>query len=698
MYTLYALDTVLRISAALAVLFIVVPALAWPRPAPLSRTEWFWWNLGAGITLLTLAGQFFTLLNIAGTASYLVLFATIVIVGRSRAAGVRPLRWLADSYRKMVLFALHVLDGRGALRERFATFTRGRMRLIRETLARHRFAFAALAITGIVAAILRLYRPFATANLGFSDTYGHLYLMRLLDEGKQIDPSWGPYPRGMHFLLLAIERLTNADAILLMNFFGAVTGVLIALSVADTARRASRSNIAAIVAGVLFATMIGGARQYFALGGSVAAKSRGDASAMLDATYRELETRAGEFDVLLTAFQRQTTTLPQELAIVLLFPAVLFFVDWLRSTPHPPSAPSPLHGGEKDVRGGAPWRIAGFVFCTAAIAAVHSGVLVPLIALCAAAAIAVLVTRTANLRDVTRGAIAGAIGVALGSTWLLGFVRYRNVAGNQVGNTALYYFPFLRGEAFGDEKAYMMLTPFLIAIVIVALVFAIIAARAREPHALTLALGTILFVCTHAAPILGIPEAIEVRRNATWLAMAVAALIGIAIAALSAHLPDRARLSFPILAIVVWCATIPNIAASPMKGRILDYSGYGTTTYAVLRISQRLEPFTWTLVSYGQEYPMVLGRGFHINANDFVTQFDPAEEKLRVPTPHVFIVVEKNPHRFQIDNWARRFDRAAVEERLQTWSTVYAMTHKNIRVWLDDDNVRIYEIAKEPAP
>jgi hypothetical protein len=506
--------------------------------------------------------------------------------------------------------------------------------------------------------------------------------MHLLDAGRQVDPAWGPYPLGMHFLLLAVERLTNVDPILLLNFFGAFAGVLIALSVADTARRATRSNTAAILAGIVFATMIGGARQYFAFGGSVAAHSVSEASALLSGTYGELNSRAGEFDVLLTTLQRQTTTLPQELAIALLFPAVLFFVDWLRA--------------ERDRR----WRLAGFIACTAAIAAVHSGVVVPLVALCAAAAIAALITRNANIRDVTRGALAGAAGVLLGSTWLLGFIRYRQIAGrsaiapgSQAGNTALYYFPFLRNSAPGSEKAYMMITPFLIIMVVLAVLLAVLAFRSREPHTIALALGAIFFIGMHAAPTLGIPQLLEVRRNATWLAMAVAVILGIAIAAIAARAPRRVAIVLPITVIALWCATIPNITSAAMRTRLLDYSGYGTTTYAVLRISQGLEPFTWTLVSYGQEYPMVLGRGFHLTAADFVEHYDPAEPKLNIPTPKVFIAVEKVPHRFQIDNWSRRFDRGAVEERLQTWCTVYALTHRNMRVWLEDENVRIYEIT-----
>lgn len=678
MYTLYAIDTVLRITAALVVLFVLVPALAWKRPASLSRMEWFWWNLGVGITLLTLFGQLFTLLNIAGTLTYLVLFAAIIVFGRARAAGLPPLRWLAESYRSMVLAILRMLDGR-------ADFGFARLRAaLRERTSRafteHRGAVIALGATIVVAAIARFYRPFATANLGFSDTYVHLYLMRLLDEGRQVDPAWGPYPRGMHFLLLAIERLTNADTILLMNFFGAFAGVLIALSVADTARRATRSNVAALVAGLVFATMIGGARQYFTLGGSVATRSEAQANALLSQSYRELES-SGEFDVLLTAFQRQTSTLPQELAIVLLLPAALFLLDWMRTKNR--------------------WRLTGFAGCTAAIAAVHAGVVVPLVVLCAAVAIAALLTRVAALRDVARGAAAGAIGIAIGSTWMLGYMLYSHAGGrspteaeSHAGGAALYYFPFLRSLAGnGEETAYMMLTPFLIVMAVVAIVVGIAAIRTREAHALTIAIGTLFFIATHAAVTLGIPELIETRRNATWLAMLIAALLGIAITIIASHLPARWMKLAPIAAIALWCFTIPNLFGAPMRARVLDYSGYGATTYAVLRIEQQLEPFTWTLVSYGQEYPMVLGRGFHLNAADFVEQFDPAEDVLRVPTRRVYIVVEKVPHRFQINNWSKRFGRAEVEERLHTWCTVYGLTHRNIRVWLEDENVRIYEIV-----
>jgi hypothetical protein len=669
MYELLGIDTVLRIAAALALLFIAVPALSWGRPATFSRLEWFWWNLGAGITLLTLFGQLFTLLHIAGPATYILLLVAIVIGGRARRAGVPPLRYIADAYGRTVLFSLHVLDQRVSVRDRAVKLLRGLRERVAQSFSGTGEATISWAIVIAAAALTRFYRPFATANLGYSDTYAHLYLMRLLDQGQQVDPSFGPYPRGMHFLMLAVQRLTNVDEILMMNFFGAFSGVLITVSVAYAARRVTRTNVAAVVAGLLFAMMMGGARQYFAFGGSIAGSTKAEAEAALSQTYDELLV-AGEFDVMLSAFLRQTSTLPQELAIVLLFPASLFLLDWLRTRDR--------------------WRLAGFIGCTSAIAAVHSGVLVPLVFLCAAAALASV--RQTSWRDTVHGALAGAAAIAVGSTWMLAFLRYRNV-GSTAGSAALYYFPFLRPSGEVTQLAYMMLTPFLLIVAAMALILAVYAWRARQPEGVWLALGTLFFTFTHASSVLGVPELIEARRNVTWLAMCVAATIAVALTMIAARLPRRARVTVPALGVLLWCATLPNLYGTEMRDRVLDYSGYGATTEAVLRIARELEPFTWTLVSYGQEYPMVLGRGFHINAADFVEQYDPTEARLRVPTPRVFIAVEKTPHRFEIDNWSKRFGRAAVEERLQTWCSVYGLTHRNMRVWLDDEHVRVYEIV-----
>ena len=652
MYALLGIDTVLRITAALLVLFVVVPRLARRRPAELDRLEWFWWCFAAGVTLLTLTGQLLTLLNVYSTFTLLLAIALLILAVRSRMTG-RPIpALLRDAYRSIVLVALNVLERRVSVPRRMR-------RAVRRWRGKVTFSWAVAAWAGLVAvaAAIRLYRPFATANLGFSDTYVHLYLMRLLEQGRQVDPAWGPYPRGMHFLLATIRELTNVDAILLLNFFGPIAGVLLTLAVADAARRLAGRLGAGLIAGLLFATMVGGASQYFLLGGSIATADLTEARSFGQMSYGELPEATGEFDVLLTVFQRQTATLPQELAMVFLFPAVMF-----------------LYAGRSW------WHAAGFFFCTAAIAAIHPGVAVPLVLLCA-------VTAAVRRIDVKRAMLLGAAGIAAGSTWMLGFIAYPNVGTREVdassaGSAAAYYFPFLREGDAARIVTWAAITPFLVACLAIAVLLLF------HRH-YWIAAATFVFFVTHVASRFGLPEIVEVRRNASWLAMTLAILLGIALVELA-----RLRLARIGVAamLAVWLWRVPGVEAHE---RLINYSGYHATAQAVLQIQRTHEPFTWTLVTYGQEFPMVLGRGFHLSAAEFLDRYDPEARQLAIPTPYVFIAVEKTPHRFQIDSWTATFSRADLEQRLQTWCFLYQLNHRNMRVFMDDAQVRVYVIERE---
>lgn len=657
MYALLGIDAVLRITAALLFLFVAVPALARRRPPELDRLQWFWWCLAAGITLLTIGGQLLTLVNIFNAATLLLAIAALILGVRAHRSGRSATAILRDLYRSVVLFSLSTLEGRVHLRRRLRRAIRRARASLPQKLDWTTGGWATLLA---VAAAIRLYRPFVTANLGFSDTYVHLYLIRLLQQGRQVDPAWGPYPRGMHFLLYAIHELTNVDPILLMNFFGPIAGVLITLAVADTARRLSGRFAAGLVAGLLFATMIGGGTQYFLFGGSMATDRVSEAREFVATPYRAIPPTTAEFDVLLTVFQRQTATLPQELALVLLFPAVLFLFE-----------------------GRSWWHRTGYLFCTSAVAATHPGVVVPLVLL---SGITVLVKR----EDFKTALLTGAAGVLLGSTWMLGYLAYPHVGSSDIqkasgaGSTAAYYFPFLRTGDTAHIVTYVGVTPFLLACAAIA-----IALLFRRNRALVwTSLAALLFLLTHVASRFGLPEVVEVRRNASWLAMTLAILIGVAATELVRFRAARAAIA---VVLVIWMTTVP---ASGVHDKLVNYSGYGATAYAVLEIQRELEPFTWTLVTYGQEFPMVLGKGFHLAAADFLDRYDPEAGTLAIPTEYVFIAVEKNPHHFEINTWATRFSREDIERRLQTWCFLYQLHHHDMRVFLDDENVRVYMIRR----
>ncbi|HEX7809397.1 MAG TPA: hypothetical protein VF608_11745, partial [Thermoanaerobaculia bacterium] len=328
-----------------------------------------------------------------------------------------------------------------------------------------------------------------------------------------------------------------------------------------------------------------------------------------------------------------------------LFPAAMFL---LRASCHPVLK----HGMTQSA-----WSLSGYVLCTAAISAVHPGVAVPLVIL---SAITVLVTRGPLLKPM----LAGAAGIAIGSTWMLAYLRYSRVnassdvaSGSDAGTAAMYYFPFLRHGDAARIVTWVAITPVVIACAVIAIALIVRAFFVRERRALLLwpALATLAFLVTHVASRYGLPEIVEVRRNSSWLAMTLAMLIGVAFFEVA-----RTRVAnfVAAAALMVWLVRVP---VSDANDRLINYSGYNATAYTVLDLERRLEPFTWTLVTYGQEFPMVLGKGFHLAAADFLDRYDPEDRRLRIPTKYVYIVVEKLPHRFQINTWATHFSRSDLQ-------------------------------------
>jgi hypothetical protein len=674
MYWLMSIDALLRIAFALAFLFIVVPALAWPwRKGTFLET--FFWNLGVGVTLLTVCGQVLTLFNLFSLMTLLVVAALVIVLGRARHHHESPWTLVRRTADTTFLALLNILDRRVNLPRRLRRGWRRTRSALRAKLQPRAVRLQIAGWLGLtaVAAAFRLYRPFVTANLGFSDSYVHLYFVQLLEEGRQVDPDFGPYPRGMHFLLAAIHHLTNVDVILLMNFFGSVIGVLMCLAVADTARRLSGNTVAGLIAGFLFATSVGARSQAFIL---------------------------GAHDVLLDTFHRQTTTLSQELSLVLLFPAATFLLRYLTTQER--------------------WYLIGSAGCTAAIAAIHSGVLLPLVLMDAVAVLVVVIRGRLRFPALRRAVAAGVLAVVIGSAWMIAFFAYPYFSGRgeERGGyssrvIATVYTPFIetflsrdRSEAVRAQRALLTpFTPFLAVSLLLGIGLVMSSfLRRDERHIDRLWIAVVLFVFLfiHLAPLWGIPPLLETSRNAQWLMMAVAMVIGIAASELLVVVRPRPRLRLAagaliVVLLVVWTLRVPRPTDSAVHDRIINYSGYSLSTLAVLKIRRSLEPYTWTVISYGQEFPMVLRRGFHLPAAQFLASYDPMSDILLIPTPHVFIIVEKTPHQFEIANWARRFSREDIERRLQTWVYLYQTSHKNLTVFLEDENVRVYHIERTRA-
>jgi hypothetical protein len=115
----------------------------------------------------------------------------------------------------------------------------------------------------------------------------------------------------------------------------------------------------------------------------------------------------------------------------------------------------------------------------------------------------------------------------------------------------------------------------------------------------------------------------------------------------------------------------------------------------LVRINKTEKPFSWTIVSYVQEYPKVRDKGFHINTQEFLLKYSPLDKYLKISTERVFVVVENFSHPFRgLNEWFYRW-RDDIENKLRVWIALYAKNYNNIKIVFKNDNVTIYEIDNQ---
>ena len=699
-YFLQGLDTTLRIAVAGGVFLFVVPSLLWPAPRGTPLVERVFWSLALGIVVLTGVGQLLCLPNAYSLPTLGLALLAVGLAIRWRRSGERPGPLLSRARDLFVVSLLNLVDGRVNVRRRLRRrFRRLRLRLAEAARTPDAVAWAsAWALLGAVALGLRAYRPFASLDLGLSDSYVHLYWLKLLEIGRQVDPSWGPYPRGLHFVLLAIRSLTNVDAVLLVNFFGAFVGTLMVAATAWLAFRVSGSRLAALAAGGLFATFVGGEGQYFALGGRFLLDHvrwtglREAAFLGHDFVWLPESVRDGGYDLAFWVFQRQAATLPQELAVCLLIPAGLF-----------------LHRFLEERRG---WDLAGYGLSSAAIGATHPGVGLPLAVIVTACVVAAFATRHLTKEAFRRFTVVSLVAGSAGFSWALAFAVYPRTGG------WISFAPFLdrlfasrdggrdRSDTIAEIEVITTTTVAILVLLAASAVFVVACVAFRRLPLrgtrlmASLALGALLLV--QLSENARLPALIHPDRNCVWLlmigiAVTSAAVIG-PLARVGLLLPARFRphAAAALLAagFGAWVAHSEGLRPGFFDEKLVDFTEHGAAPRALLSIVSRFDPYSWTVVTYGQEFPHVLGKGYHLDASDFLKRFDPFAPHVLVPTRHVLILAEKQPHPFEINAWRDEGSRAEIQGRLRAWCVLYQRSHGDMKVAWEDEDVQILMIER----
>ncbi len=196
---------------------------------------------------------------------------------------------------------------------------------------------------------------------------------------------------------------------------------------------------------------------------------------------------------------------------------------------------------------------------------------------------------------------------------------------------------------------------------------------------------------------LGFFKLIYQDRAAEYLLLSVVILVACAIKLLFVPfrllVPRLYRTLFiplSFVALLLLALFVPHYKDSPTLMRSIDPLNYSSISWILHIIKKENKPYTWSVVSFVEEYPQVLGKGYFINSQEFITRYDPINPNL--PKQKIFIFVEDIPHTAHLsDAWYYRW-RTQITDNLKAWIALYGSTHRNIRLWKKSTLISVYEI------
>ncbi len=145
------------------------------------------------------------------------------------------------------------------------------------------------------------------------------------------------------------------------------------------------------------------------------------------------------------------------------------------------------------------------------------------------------------------------------------------------------------------------------------------------------------------------------------------------------------------------------LVAPPLTVPTLPRREYDVTARQLYRIKREFPTYKWTVVSFPEALPQIYGRGFFVANEVFLRRyrpetwrFDPRRPELAIPTPHVFIFVERRPFVAPGMTPAEAARRDAIAQQLQAWVDRYRTLHGDMSLYYQDRVLAVYHIYRPP--
>jgi len=193
-------------------------------------------------------------------------------------------------------------------------------------------------------------------------------------------------------------------------------------------------------------------------------------------------------------------------------------------------------------------------------------------------------------------------------------------------------------------------------------------------------------------PTFGFPNVAHFSRLSEYFFFGVTLLFGVSFFYIAKFLSKWILLIFFYILMIISILAVPKWINHKKLNLILNQTEWSAIPEFILKIDKKNIKFSWTLVSYVQDFSKVKNKAFHINSADFILNYSPLDRYLKIPTPKIYIVIEDftNPHT-AMNEWYYRW-RSRIENHLRAWVATYAINHNNIKIAYRSKMVTIYEI------
>lgn len=318
-----------------------------------------------------------------------------------------------------------------------------------------------------------------------------------------------------------------------------------------------------------------------------------------------------------------------------------------------------------------------------------------------------LLFRKINLRLLKKGGLAIIVASILGNLWILSMIKYGIPQDFGAAAPMLDKIFHTRNSVAtvqngGFETLRIVNLSFTHLVMFLSLFFAILIALFTKNRFIntSLLLAVFAIFITYFGPNAGTPLFAKQSRLADYLFFAITILSSYYLLFFVykplRHIFKKSIKSLMLVLIfiifILLILSQPKWIETQKFWKNINQTQYTSIPNILLKINHENRPFSWTVIAYIQTYAKIKNKGYHINTQNFLLQYDPSEYYLKIPTQKIFIVVENRPNAYQgMGEWFYRW-RPEIQEHLKSWVAIYKMNHTNLILYKKTRTVSVYEI------